>query len=71
MAPIHEFYGDFWHGNPAIYNPDDLNRANHKSYGELYTKTMNRETKLKAAGYKIVSIWENEWKTLRNKNEVQ
>lgn len=23
---IYEFHGDFWHGNPEIYNPDEINK---------------------------------------------
>lgn len=38
------------------------NKTSHKTYGELYEATLNREAKLKAAGYNIVSIWENDWK---------
>ena len=34
---IYEFYGDYWHGNPKIYNPLDLTYFN-KTFGELYEK---------------------------------
>lgn len=58
---IYEFYGDFWHGNPKIYNPLDINPTTKRSYGELYQATMEREKILISAGYKIVSIWENDF----------
>jgi hypothetical protein len=64
---IYEFYGDFWHGNPQIYNQDAINGTNHKTYGELYKNTINREKLIKDAGYNLVTIWENEWdKQARN-----
>jgi|ERR1700722_8156035 len=66
---VYEFYGDFWHGNPDIYDLDDINNANHTQYRVLYNETMARETLLKSAGYNIVSIWENDW-LKRNKYEV-
>lgn len=58
---IYEFQGDFWHGNPAIYNLDDINRTNKKTYRELYDKTMNKINKMKSMGYNVIYIWENDW----------
>jgi len=59
---IYEFYGDYWHGNPNTHNPEHINTNNKKSFGELYQKTMNRETLIKSHGYNLVTIWENDWK---------
>lgn len=59
---VYEFYGDFWHGNPAIYSPHDINPVRKLSFGQLYIDTIQREAALKAAGYKVVSIWENDWR---------
>jgi hypothetical protein len=61
---IYEFYGDYWHGNPKIFNINDFNKKKDKSFGELYIQTINRENILKNAGYNIISIWENDWKKL-------
>jgi hypothetical protein len=58
---IYEFQGDFWHGNPAIYNLDDINRKSNKTYRELYDKTMDKINKMKSMGYNVVYIWENDW----------
>ena len=33
--------------------------------GDLYTKTIERENKIRELGYKLVVIWELEWKMLR------
>ena len=59
---IYEFYGDFWHGNPMIYSPNEMNTAVNKTFGELYQKTLNKEHILKNAGYNLITIWECDWK---------
>lgn len=61
---VYEFYGDFWHGNPKKYKPDNINPVNNTRFGELYEKTIEREEYLKSLGYKIVSIWESEYKNI-------
>lgn len=64
---VYEFYGDFWHGNPSKYSPQDINNANKKTFGELYQNTINKENILKLAGYEIISIWENDWNILNER----
>ena len=59
---IYEFLGDFWHGNPKIFNSNDINPVIKKTFGELYTNTMNREKILRENGYNLISIWENDYK---------
>jgi hypothetical protein len=44
---IYEFYGDFWHGNPKIYNLNDINLATKQSFKCLYKYTMKREELIK------------------------
>lgn len=61
---IYEFYGDFWHGNPNLYNPNKMNVYCGKTMKELYDKTIERENKLKSLGYKLITIWENDWKKI-------
>ena len=56
---IYEFYGDYWHGNPKFYKPCDINHFNKKTFGELYSKTMQREQELKDLGYTLITKWEN------------
>jgi G:T-mismatch repair DNA endonuclease (very short patch repair protein) len=66
---IYEFHGDFWHGNPKLYNSQDMNAVNKKTFGELYQQTIARETQLKELGYNLVVLWEYDWnkaiKTIR------
>lgn len=58
---VYEFYGDFWHGNPAVTIPSEINPACNTSYSELYGKTMQRERNIRNLGYSIVVMWENDW----------
>jgi hypothetical protein len=58
---IYEFLGDFWHGNPRIFNPNDINKVTKCTFGELYEKTILKFINLYNLGYKIKYIWENEW----------
>lgn len=59
---VYEYHGSKWHGDPAIYlptdrcHPFDLN----VTAGQLLTKTLNRESKIKALGYNLVTVWESE-----------
>ncbi len=58
---IYEFNGDFWHGNPYKYNPNDINYVNNIKFGDLYEKTLIKESYLKSIGYNVVSIWESDF----------
>lgn len=55
---VYEFYGDFWHGNPRKYQPSDINCFSKKSFGDLFTKTIDRERIISEAGFILISIWE-------------
>ena len=57
---IYEFHGDLWHGNPKLYNEDDITYFG-KSYKSLYEKTMKKEKIIKDLGYNLVVMWENDW----------
>lgn len=59
---VYEFYGDFWHGNPKIYNPLDLNPVKNETFGSLYQKTLEKETIILNHGYTLVTMWESEFK---------
>jgi hypothetical protein len=59
---VYEFFGDFWHGNPKIYKSDDINLVIKKTFGQLYIKTIERINELEKCGYKVVFIWESDWK---------
>jgi len=62
---IYEFYGDFWHGNPNVFDHNSINLATKKTFGELYQQTLDREKMIIAAGYSLITIWESNFE---NKN---
>lgn len=57
---IYEFNGDFWHGNPAKYKPEDLNEKSKITFGALYEQTCSKKKELLANGYNVVSVWESD-----------
>lgn len=60
---VYEFLGDFWHGNPKIYESNKLHSVDKRvTYGDLYSKYLNKKSNLIAEGYNVVEIWESEWK---------
>lgn len=63
---IYEFLGDFWHGNPDVFNHIEINNCNKKTFKELYNNTFDRIKKLKSFGYNIKYIWENDWINFKN-----
>ena len=62
---VYEYNGDYWHGNPRIYDLNFLNKTSKKTMGELLMKTLHRELKLRNMGYKFVCIWECEWNEMK------
>jgi len=65
---IYEFDGDFWHGNPEVYDLNAINPKNKKTFGELYNVTMEKKSILKNAGYNIISVWEKDFDKLIKKS---
>lgn len=63
---IVEFYGDYWHGNPDIYNEGDLIRG--KLVDKKRQEDEDRIGLLKTKGYEIMIVWESDY--YNNKNEV-
>lgn len=63
---IYEFLGNYWHGNPKLFNPNELNKRSKKTYGELYNNTFKKFDILKQMGYNIKYIWEQDWDNFTN-----
>lgn len=57
----YEFYGDFWHGNPKIYNSNEIHPLINKTYGEIYNRTQQKEKLLQKYGYNVISLWESDF----------
>ena len=65
---VYEFFGDYWHGNPKRFNKKKVHPFIDKTFGELYDETKARISRLEEAGYKVVYVWENDYKD-KVKNE--
>jgi len=57
----YEFMGDYWHGNPKIYDAKDINSVSKKSFGELYNKTLVKISALKTVCTDVIVMWESDW----------
>lgn len=57
---VYEFHGDYWHGNPELYEAEDETYFG-EHFGELFRKTMERENEIRELGYNLVVMWENDW----------
>ena len=51
---IYEFWGDYYHGNPKIYNLNDYNKTCKKTFKELYDLTNNKRRLYALHGYKLI-----------------
>jgi len=58
---VYEYNGDYFHGNPKVYKPNDINDFLNITYGELYRKTIEKENAIKQAGFNLVVKWETEF----------
>ena len=65
---IYEFYGDYWHGNPKLYNKNKKHAHLNITFGEVYEKTLLREIEI-TNNYNLVSIWENDYDNQKNKKK--
>jgi hypothetical protein len=67
---VYEFHGDFWHGNPLIFDSEDINPVNCIKYGDLYNKTIKRDELIISKGYNLVTMWENDYKKQMKKGKL-
>lgn len=65
---IIEYYGDFWHMNPKIYDKQYINPVSKKSLFEKHKEDTNRVQFAELSGYSVLVVWENDYK--KNPNEV-
>jgi hypothetical protein len=68
---IFEFYGDYFHGNPSIYDHNVYNKFLKNTYGELYAKTMDKERYiLENSEFSLVTIWEKDFRQKLKNGEI-
>lgn len=59
---IYEYLGDYWHGNPKIFDHKKIaGHRNGKTFGQVFKSTFARFHTLKKSGYTVKYIWETDW----------
>jgi hypothetical protein len=61
---VYEFHGDLFHGNPEIYKMTDKHPLKDCTFMDLYMKTLRKDQYIRKQGYKLITIWENDWNIL-------
>lgn len=67
---VYEFHGNYWHGNPRLFDKNNMNERVHRTYGELYQDTLRKEAIIKELGYNLVVMWEDEYDKIKNNNQL-
>ena len=65
---IIEYFGDFWHANPQIYDSTFLNPISKKTFNAIQKSNNERIKFAEQNGYEILVIWENDFN--KNKEET-
>ena len=58
---IYQFHGDYYHGNPVIYEPSAFSKKHNKTFGELYEHSCRMDQEIIDFGYNLVVMWEYDW----------
>ena len=67
---VYEFHGCVFHGHSCIKDRQFRNPFNNKTMAKLLAETAEKERRLKECGYKVVSIWECQWREMVKQNPV-
>lgn len=57
-----EFFGDYWHSNPAVYQTEYFNARKKMKAADIWQKDAERIQKIKDAGYQVKIVWERDFK---------
>jgi len=65
-----EFYGDYWHGNPSIYNDTYEIKRGNKTFTVMETHEADRlrVDNIGSRGYQVKVVWENDYR--KNKEAI-
>lgn len=58
---IIEYYGDYWHMNPELYDPRHVLPSGLTAQ-EKWEEDEIRLNSIKDAGYRVIIVWEKQWK---------
>ena len=62
---IFEFNGDYWHCNPNIWKPEDINLAKKMSASEIWKYDEDKKAIAIQHGYELITIWEKDFRRNR------
>lgn len=57
-----EFYGDYWHANPAKFKPDDVVGKGQWPAKTVWKKDADRIKAIEEQGYQVKIVWERDFK---------
>jgi G:T-mismatch repair DNA endonuclease (very short patch repair protein) len=57
-----EFYGDYWHCNPQIYDKDYFHKYLQMTAEEIWEDNNLKNECIKQEGYDVLIIWESDYK---------
>ena len=55
----------WWHGCPAVFNPEAIHPVIKRSFGELWASTKQRLAVIEQMGFNLVYVNEHEWTLLK------
>lgn len=64
---IYQFHGDYFHGNPVVYDANEYNALVKKTFGEIYENSCRIDQDFRDLGYTLVIMWEHDWKIYERK----
>jgi hypothetical protein len=62
---VYEFLGNYWHGNPRLFNRNDTHPVLKRTYGEIYDYMIDKFDYLSLNGYKVTYVWEDDWEKFK------
>ena len=62
----YQFHGDYWHGCEC--QGDAVNQKNGKTMAQLRDETKKNSEYIQQCGYKLVELWECEWKKMKQED---
>jgi hypothetical protein len=69
LIQIYEFNGCYFHGHNSELNPHEFNEKCNLPMSELFRRTIERQRYLEDRGYRVVRMWECEYKHMRKTDE--
>ena len=69
---VYEFYGCLYHGCPTCYDINgELPFHKGRKMSDVYNDTIKRERRLQEMGFELKTIWEHDYKRLKQSPEMQ